>query len=70
MTTIRKEAWDKVTGNAKYTGDNHLNGSLHARILTSTYAHAIIKKIDISKAEAAKGVRAVMIIKRPIWSQL
>ena len=66
MTTIRKEAWDKVTGNAKYTGDTHLNGSLHARILTSTYAHAIIKKIDISKAEAAKGVRAVMIIKRPI----
>lgn len=60
VTTIRKEAWDKVTGNAKYTGDTHLNGSLHARILRSTYAHAIIKKIDISKAKAAKGVRAVI----------
>ena len=60
VSTIRKEAWDKVTGNAKYTGDTHFNGSLHARILTSTHAHAIIKNIDISKAEAAKGVRAVI----------
>lgn len=60
VTTIRKEAWDKVTGNAKYTGDFHFNGSLHARLLTSTHAHALIKKIDTTKAKASKGVRAVI----------
>ncbi len=59
-TIIRKDAWDKVTGNAKYTGDIHFNESLHARILTSPRAHALIKKIDTTKAEAAKGVRAVI----------
>ena len=60
VSTIRKDAWDKVTGAAKYTGDIHFNQSLHARILTSPYAHALIKKIDISKAKASKGVRAVI----------
>lgn len=60
VTNIRKDAWDKVTGNAKYNGDTHFNGSLHARVLTSTHAHALIKKIDISKAKASKGVRAVI----------
>ena len=59
-TIIRKDAWDKVTGNAKYTGDIHFNESLHARVLTSPCAHALIKKIDTTKAEAAKGVRAVI----------
>ena len=60
VSTIRKDAWDKVTGAAKYTGDIHFNESLHARILTSPHAHALIKRIDISKAKAAKGVRAVI----------
>lgn len=60
VSTIREEAWDKVTGSAKYTGDIHFNESLHARILTSTHAHAIIKNIDTSKAKASKGVKAVI----------
>ncbi len=60
VSTIRKDAWDKVTGNAKYTGDIHFNESLHARILVSTHAHALIKNIDISKAKASKGVKAVI----------
>lgn len=60
VSTIRKEAWDKVTGRAKYTGDLHFNESLHARILTSTYAHAIIKNIDIHRAKKSKGVKAII----------
>lgn len=60
VKTIRKDAWDKVTGNAKYTGDIHFNESLHARVLTSPHAHALIKNIDTSKAESSKGVRAVI----------
>ncbi len=59
-TVIRKDAWEKVTGTAKYTSDIHFKESLHARMLTSPYAHATIKKIDTTKAEASKGVRAVI----------
>ncbi len=45
----RKESWDKVTGRAKYNGDYKIPGMLHARLLTSPYAHALIKSIDTSK---------------------
>ncbi|MGI5935567.1 MAG: xanthine dehydrogenase family protein molybdopterin-binding subunit [Oscillospiraceae bacterium] len=56
----RKEAWDKVTGKAKYAGDLPRAGVLSARLLTSTHAHAKIKKIDVSGALAAPGVEAVL----------
>jgi len=46
----RKDAWYKVTGQAKYTDDFPTSGLLDARLLTSTHAHARIKSIDISKA--------------------
>jgi CO/xanthine dehydrogenase Mo-binding subunit len=59
-SVTRKDAWDKVTGTAKYTSDIHFKESLHARVLTSPFAHASIKKIDTTKAEASKGVRAVI----------
>lgn len=61
INTLRKEAWEKVTGRAKYNGDTITSDMLHGRILTSTYAHALIKKIDISKAKSNKGVRAIVI---------
>lgn len=60
VNTIRKDAWDKVTGNAKYNGDTITGDMLHARILTSPCAHGIIKKIDVSKAVANKGVRTII----------
>ena len=56
----RKEAWDKVTGRAKYTDDFPVTDVLSARLLTSTYAHAKIKRIDTSKAMAMRGVKAVL----------
>ncbi|HHV12952.1 MAG TPA: xanthine dehydrogenase family protein molybdopterin-binding subunit [Clostridiales bacterium] len=56
----RKEAWDKVSGNAKYTDDKPVTGYLHARILTSPHPHARIKSIDCSKASQLKGVRAII----------
>lgn len=58
--TIRKDSWDKVTGNAKYNGDTMATGILHARLLTSTHAHALIKNIDTSKASLYKGVQTVV----------
>lgn len=56
----RKEAWDKVTGKAKYADDMPRTGVLSARLLTSTRAHAKIKKIDVSKALSIPGVEAVL----------
>lgn len=56
----RKEAWDKVTGRAQYTDDLPLTGTLSARLLTSTHAHARILRIDTTQALALEGVKTVL----------
>ncbi len=56
----RKDAWDKVTGKAKYTDDFPTTGYLTARLLASTYAHARILDIDISAALEVKGVKTIL----------
>lgn len=56
----RKDAREKVTGQAIYTYDMELPGMLHARCLLSPYARAKIVSIDTSKAKALPGVRAVL----------
>ncbi len=56
----RKEAWDKVTGQALYTDDIPKIGMLCARLLTSVCAHARILRIDTSKALSLRGVKAVL----------
>lgn len=57
---IRHDGVDKVTGRAKYGADVHLTGLLHGVVLRSPHAHARIKRIDTSRAEALPGVRAVV----------
>ena len=57
---IRHDGADKVTGRAQYGADFHTAGLLHGKILRSPHAHARIKSIDTSKAEALPGVRAVV----------
>jgi len=56
----RKDAWEKVTGKAKYTGDLKFSNMLAGKILTSPYAHARILSIDASEAERLPGVKAVI----------
>ena len=56
---IRHDGLEKVTGAAKYGADVHLAGMLHGKILRSPHAHARIKSIDTSKAEALPGVASV-----------
>ncbi len=56
---VRPDGVDKVTGRAQYGADVRFPGMLYGRILRSPHAHAIIKSIDTSKAEALPGVRAV-----------
>src|SRR5262245_57805850 len=48
-----------ITGTAKYIDDLRLPGMAHVAILRSPYAHARIKGIDTTKAEASLGVIAV-----------
>lgn len=60
QSILRKEAQEKVTGRAKYTDDFHSSAMLHANMISSDYAHAQIKSIDISEAQKAPGVRAVL----------
>ena len=57
---IRHDGYDKVTGKALYGADVHLPGMLHGKILRSPHAHARIRSIDTSKAEAMPFVRAVL----------
>lgn len=56
----RIDAFDKVTGRAKYTDDLTLPGMLYGAILHSPQAHAKIKKINTKKAEKLPGVIAVI----------
>jgi CO/xanthine dehydrogenase Mo-binding subunit len=60
---IRHDGIDKVIGAAKYGADIQLSGMLHGKVLRSPYAHARIKSIDTSKAEALTGVTAVVTSK-------
>lgn len=56
---------EKASGCAEYTRDVKLPGMLYCRILGSPYAHARIKKMDITKAEALPGVRAILCYDDP-----
>ena len=56
----RYDGPEKVTGQARYTGDIKLPGMIHGKILGSTVAHGKIKKIDTSRAEALPGVLCVI----------
>lgn len=56
----RPDGVDKVTGRAQYGADATAPGMLTGAILRSPHAHARIKSIDTSAAEAIPGVRAVI----------
>lgn len=56
----RKEAWQKVTGEAKYTDDFSSVELLHARLATSPHAHARILGINTKEALAIPGVKLVL----------
>jgi CO/xanthine dehydrogenase Mo-binding subunit len=49
-----------VTGRARFGADMVAPGMLTGRILRSPHAHARIRRIDTSKAEALSGVKAVV----------
>ncbi len=58
--TPRIDALERVTGRATYTRDVQLEGMLYARILRSPHPHARIRSIDVSRARALPGVKAIV----------
>ncbi|MGE3537163.1 MAG: xanthine dehydrogenase family protein molybdopterin-binding subunit [Candidatus Tectimicrobiota bacterium] len=57
---IRPDGADKVTGRAIYGGDMRLTGMLYGKVLRSPHAHARIKSMNLAKAAALPGVKAVI----------
>src|SRR5579875_1657443 len=55
----RVDGFDKVTGQARYAGDQVVPGMLYARLILSPYAHARILHIDPTAALSLPGVVAV-----------
>jgi len=56
----RLESWLKVTGRAEYVHNLRLPGMLYGKIFRSTAAHARIRRIDVSAAQAVGGVHRVV----------
>lgn len=57
---IKVDAKKLARGRPVFADDFRLEGMLYGALLTSPHAHAIIKKIDASKARALRGVHAVL----------
>ena len=57
---IRPDGLDKVTGSANFGADMTLPGMLHGKVLRSPHAHARIRSINVQRALALEGVKAVI----------
>ncbi len=56
----RREDLRFITGQGRYVDDIQVNGLLHMVILRSPHAHAIITRIDLSRAQSVHGVRLAL----------
>jgi xanthine dehydrogenase molybdenum-binding subunit len=57
---VRPDAVEKVTGTAIFTDDLKFPGMLHAAVRRAGIPHAIVKRVDTSRAAALPGVSAVL----------
>lgn len=57
---LRKDAWDKVTGQARYTDDIPHSGFLYGGLLRSPHHHARIQGINLRPALQIEGVIAIL----------
>lgn len=58
--TPRKDATEIVTGSAKFLNDRKFPDMLYGKVLRSPHPHALIKRVDKSKALKLPGVQAVL----------
>ena len=49
-----------LSGNGRFQNDNNLNGQAYAYVLRSPHAHARIRSLGLTAAEAAPGVALIM----------
>ena len=56
----RREDFKFVTGKGRYTDDIKSPGMLHMAVLRSPHAHAVIRQVDLSAAQASPGVRLAL----------
>ena len=63
----RRDALEKVTGQALYAGDIKMPGMLYGKTLHCPYPRARIVRLDVSKAEKLLGVRALLTRKNAKW---
>lgn len=57
---VRHEGHLKVTGQARYTGDQYPPGLLFVACLPSASPHALLRRVDTTAAEQVPGVYAVL----------
>ncbi len=69
-STPRIDGLQRVTGRATYSADVQLPNMLYARVLRSPHPHARILGIDVARALAAPGVKAILTHQncRLVWS--
>jgi CO/xanthine dehydrogenase Mo-binding subunit len=60
VSTPRRDSEPKVRGTTKYVADLPVAGLLHARLLLSHDAHALIRSVDTTAARSLPGVAAVL----------
>jgi xanthine dehydrogenase molybdenum-binding subunit len=60
-TQPRPDARAKVTGSATFTDDLAFVGMLHGRALRAGVPHAVLRRLDVSRARAIPGVWAVLV---------
>ena len=54
------DLYAKVTGQAKYAEDFRVDGMLFCKLLLSPVPHGRVKRLDVSKAMAMPGVKAIL----------
>jgi len=59
-SVTKHDALEKATGQAKFYSDLHIKNMLYGRVLRAKRPHALIKRIDVSRAQALPGVVAVL----------
>ena len=57
---LRPDAVEKVTGEAIFTDDLQFEGLLYASVRRAMVPHAILKRLDISRAKEIPGIRAIL----------
>ncbi|MCA1945098.1 MAG: xanthine dehydrogenase family protein molybdopterin-binding subunit [Desulfovibrio sp.] len=61
----RVDAYERVSGAAVFPSDVQLPGMLHAAILHCPYAHAIVRRLETTRAKALPGVRDIITAETP-----